>query len=194
MTIDRKAMDTLFNDARTHSAWLDKPVHDVTLEQAYNLAKMAPTSANCQPMRIVFVKSDEAKAKLKPCLDEGNVDKTMSAPVTAIIAKDMKFYEHMPKLFPHTDAKSWFVGNEKLIEETAYRNGSLQGAYFMLAARAVGLDCGPMSGFDSDKVNQAFFSGTSYIANFLCNLGYGDASALFDRSPRFDFREACKII
>lgn len=191
--IDSSTLDRLFNEARTHSAWLDKPVDDALLKQAYDLAKMAPTSANCQPMRVVFVKSDEAKAKLKPALAEGNLDKTMKAPVTAIIAHDMAFYDKLPQLFPHTDVKSWFSGNDELIKTTAFRNGSLQGAYFILAARAVGLDCGPMSGFDNAAVDVAFFNNTQIKSNFLINLGYGDASALHGRSPRPAFDEMCEI-
>ncbi|MGE0754824.1 MAG: malonic semialdehyde reductase [Alphaproteobacteria bacterium] len=187
-------LDLIFNDARTHSHWQDKPVADKLLQQVYDLAKMAPTSANTQPLRVVFVKSKEAKEKLKPCLDAGNVDKTMSAPATAILAYDTRFYEHMGKLFPHAkDARSWFEGNDGLIQETAFRNSSLQGAYFIIAARALGLDCGPMSGFDKGKVDAAFFGGTGYKSNFLCNLGYGDPGKLFGRSPRFEFSEACKI-
>ncbi len=193
-TLDKKSLDILFNDARTHSVWQDKPVDDVLLKQAYDLAKMAPSSANTQPLRIVFVKSKEAKEMLKPALDAGNLAKTMKAPVTAIIAYDLEFYEYLSKLFPHAkDARSWFAGNDELIQKTAFRNGSLQGAYFMLAARSLGLDCGPMSGFNNDMVDKAFFSGTKIKSNFLCNLGYGDASKLFPRSPRFVFDEACKI-
>lgn len=192
--IDQEALDVLFNDARTHVAWQSRPVEEALLKQVYDLTKMAPTSANCQPLRVVFVQSEEAKAKLKPTLAEGNVEKTMQAPVTAIIAQDMEFYEKLPELFPHTDAKSWFVGNDAYIEETAFRNSSLQGGYFILAARALGLDCGPMSGFDQDALDEAFFKGTSIKSNFLINLGYGDASKLHPRSPRPDFDEFCKII
>lgn len=191
--IDQKSLDVLFNEARTHTAWLDKPVEDALLKQVYDLTKMAPTSANCQPLRVVFVKSDEAKAKLKPCLAEGNVAKTMAAPVTAILGMDMEFYEELPRLFPHTDAKSWFVGNDELIKTTAFRNSSLQGAYFILAARALGLDCGPMSGFDNAKVDAAFFGGTPVKSNFICSVGYGDASKLHPRSPRPEFHEFCRI-
>lgn len=194
VTIDQQALDVLFNDARTHNTWKAEPVEDALLQQAYDLAKMGPTAANCQPMRIVFVKTPEAKAKLKPLLSEGNQEKSMQAPVTAIIGQDMEFYEKLPELFPHTDARSWFVGNDAAIQETAFRNSSLQGAYFMLAARAVGLDCGPMSGFDADKVNEAFFAGTKIKANFVCNLGYGDASGLHPRSPRPDFAEMCEVV
>lgn len=189
------SFDALFNDARTHNVWQARPVEDALLKQVYDLAKMAPTSANCQPMRVVFIKSKEAKEKLKPCLDTGNVEKTMTAPVTAIIARDMEFFKYMGKLFPHAkDARSWFEGNEALIEETSFRNGTLQGAYFIIAARALGLDCGPMSGFNKAKVDEEFFKGTSYKSNFLCNLGHGDASKLFPRSPRFAFDEACEIV
>ena len=192
--IDQEALDVLFNDARTHVAWQSRPVEEALLKQVYDLTKMAPTSANCQPLRVVFVQSEEAKAKLKPTLAEGNVEKTMQAPVTAIIAQDMEFYEKLPELFPHTDAKSWFVGNDAYIEETAFRNSSLQGGYFILAARALGLDCGRMSGFDQDALDEAFFKGTSIKSNLLINLGYGDASKLHPRSPRPDFDEFCKII
>jgi len=187
-------LELLFLKARTHSAWLQKPVDDALLIRAYEIARMGATSANCSPMRIVFVKTAEAKAKLKPCLDKGNVDKTMTAPVTAIIAHEMEFYEYLPKLFPHTDARSWFVGKPAAIEAAATRNGTLQGAYFMIAARALGLDCGPMSGFNNTKVDEAFLAGTSYKSNFLCNLGYGDASKLHPRSPRLAFDEACTIV
>ncbi len=187
-------LDLMFLEGRTHSVWLDKPVEDDLLHQAYDLAKMGPTSANCCPMRIAFVKSFEAKARLKSCLNEANVAKTMAAPVTAIIAYDFEFYEQLPKLFPHTDARSWFVGKAAYIQETAFRNGTLQGAYFMLAARALGLDCGPMSGFDNAAVDEAFFAGTPIRSNFLCNLGYGDSSKLFPRSTRLSFEEICKIL
>jgi 3-hydroxypropanoate dehydrogenase len=188
-------LDLIFRSARTHNAWLDRPVDDALLRQVYDLAKMGPTSANMFPMRIVFVKSREAKERLRPALDAGNVDKTMAAPVTAIIAMDIHFFEQLPKLFPHADAKAWFKDlPETVLEYIALRNGSLQGAYFMLAARALGLDCGPMSGFDNAKVDAAFFAGTSVKSNFLCNLGYGDASKLYPRSPRLSFDEACKVM
>ncbi len=188
-------LDLLFRGARTHNAWLDKPVEDALLKQVYDLAKMGPTSANMCPMRIVFVKSREAKERLKPALDAGNVDKTMKAPVTAVIGMDVHFFEALPKLFPHADAKAWFKSlPENVLEYVALRNGSLQGAYFMLAARALGLDCGPMSGFNNAKVDEAFFAGTTVKSNFLCNLGYGDPSKLFPRSPRLSFEEACKLV
>lgn len=191
---DPQSLDVMFNNARTYNHWQSRPVAEETLRKLYDLTKMAPTSANCQPMRVVFVQSDEAKAKLKPALAEGNVEKTMSAPVCAIIGMDMEFYEHMPKLFPHTDARSWFAGNDELIEKTAFRNSSMQGGYFILAARAVGLDCGPMSGFDNAKVDELFFAGTQIKSNFLCNLGYGDDKDMFPRSPRPDFGDFCKIV
>lgn len=191
--INQQALDVLFNDARTHNHWQDKPVEDALLKQVYDLTKMAPSSANTQPLRVVFVKSKEAKEKLRPALSEGNLEKTMAAPVCAILGMDLEFYEHLPKLFPHTDARSWFAGNDTLIQSTAFRNSSIQGGYFILAARALGLDCGPMSGFDNAKVDDAFFQGTRIKSNFLCNLGYGDASKLFPRSPRPEFSEFCKI-
>ncbi|HLW67406.1 MAG TPA: malonic semialdehyde reductase [Gemmataceae bacterium] len=188
-------LDLIFRKARTHFAWLDKPVDDSLLQQVYDLAKMGPTSANMCPMRIVFVKSREAKERLKPALSPGNVDKTMAAPATAIIAMDVHFFEQLPKLFPHTDAKAWFKDlPEPVLEYVALRNGSLQGAYFMLAARALGLDCGPMSGFDNAKVDAAFFAGTTVKSNFLCNIGHGDASKLHSRSPRLTFEEACSVV
>lgn len=193
-TVDEKSLDILFRNARTHNGWLDKPVEDTLLKKIYDLCKWGATSANSSPARIVFLKSKEAKERLKPYLLAGNVEKTMSAPVVAIIGYDMEFYNHLPELFPHADAKSWFIGNDALINTTAFRNGSLQGAYIMLAARAYGLDCGPMSGFDNAKVDAEFFKGTSVKSNFLCNLGYGDASKLYPRAPRLEFDEACRII
>src|SRR5438094_5761860 len=193
--LSNDALDLLFRHARTHTAWLDKPVDDALLRQVYDLAKFGPTSANMCPMRIVFVRSKEAKQKLKPALDGGNVDKTMRAPVTAIIAMEVRFDELLPKLYPRADAKAWFKDlPENVLEYTALRNSSLQGAYFMLAARALGLDCGPMSGFDNAKVDEAFFAGTAVKSNFLCNLGYGDPSKLYPRSPRLGFDEACQRV
>jgi 3-hydroxypropanoate dehydrogenase len=192
--LSEAALDQLFRSARTFNAWLPKEVSDAQLHQLYDLAKFGPTSANSSPMRLVFVKSKEAKGKLAPFLSEGNRAKSMAAPVTAIVANDYAFYEKLPQLFPHADARSWFVGNQPLIEATAFRNGSLQGAYVILAARALGLDCGPMSGFDAAGVDEAFFAGTTLKANFLVNIGYGDASRdLFPRSPRLPFDEACRI-
>ena len=187
-------LDLLFREARTHSDWTDREVSDVLLQAVFDLAKTGPTSANCSPLRIVYVRSAAAKERLKPALIEGNVEKTMAAPVTAILGHDLEFYEQLPKLFPHTDARAWFVGNDALIETTAFRNGSLQGAYFIMAARALGLDCGPMSGFDNAAVDRAFFPDGTIKSNFLCNLGYGEPSKLFPRSPRFDFDEVCKIV
>mgnify|MGYP001309151581 CR=1 FL=1 len=192
--IDHSALEQLFLSARTHNAWQAKPVPDELLVQIVDLMKLGPTSANCSPARIVFVKSPDAKARLKPFLSEGNVAKTMAAPVTAIIGHDLAFYEKLPRLFPHTDARSWFVGKPAHIAETAFRNGTLQGAYLILAARAVGLDCGPMSGFDQAGVTAAFFPGTQVTANFLCSLGYGDASVLRPRSPRLPFEELAQIV
>jgi 3-hydroxypropanoate dehydrogenase len=188
------ALDQIFREARTYNAFLPREVSDAQLRAIYDLAKMAPTSANASPARIVFVKSHAAKAKLGPLLSDGNRAKTLAAPVTAIVATDHAFYEHLPKLFPHADARSWFAGNPALIETTAFRNGTLQGAYLIIAARALGLDCGPMSGFDNAQVDAAFFANTTYKSNFLINIGYGDASRdLFPRSPRFDFDEVCRI-
>jgi len=193
--LNNEKLDLIFRQARTNSVWLDQPVDDALLRQVYDLAKMGPTSANMCPMRIVFVKSKAAKEKLKPALDPGNVDKTMKAPVTAIIGMEVHFYEQLPKLFPHADAKTWFKDlPENILEYTALRNSSLQGAYFMLAARSLGLDCGPMSGFNNAKVDELFFAGTTVKSNFLCNLGHGDASKLHPRSPRLAFDEACKMV
>jgi 3-hydroxypropanoate dehydrogenase len=192
--VSDEGLDLIFRKARTHSHWLDKSVDDELLRQVYDLARMGPTSANMCPLRVVFVKSKEAKEKLKPALDAGNVDKTILAPATAILGMDIHFYEKLPQLFPHADAKSWFKDKpDNILEYIALRNSSLQGAYFMLAARSLGLDCGPMSGFDNAKVDAAFFAGTTIKSNFLCNLGHGDASKLYPRSPRLSFEEACRI-
>lgn len=192
--LDASALDTLFRTARTHNGWLDQPVTDEDLHRLYDLMKMAPTSANCSPARIVFVRSANAKARLKPALSPGNLEKTLAAPVTAIIGYDIQFAEHMPRLFPHNpDAKNWF-NDPKVAEVVAFRNGTLQGAYFILAARAVGLDTGPMSGFDNAKVDAEFFPGGRVRSNFLCNLGHGDSSQLFARSPRLEFGEACQVL
>jgi 3-hydroxypropanoate dehydrogenase len=194
MVMTNDGLDLIFRKARTHSAWLDKPVDDALLRQVYDLAKLGPTSANMCPMRIVFVRSRVAKERLKPALDAGNVAKTMAAPVTAIIGMDIHFYEQLPKLFPHADAKAWFKDlPDNVLEYIALRNASLQGAYLMLAARALGLDCGPMSGFDNAKVDAEFFAGTTVKSNFLCNLGYGDPAKLHPRSPRLEFEKACTI-
>lgn len=192
--LDDTALDQLFRTARTHNGWLPKPVTDDELRALYDLMKWAPTSANCSPARIVFVRSREGKERLRPALSPGNLEKTMAAPVTAIIGYDLAFYEKLPQLFPHTDARAWFAGKPAVIETTAFRNGSLQGAYLILAARALGLDCGPMSGFDNAIVDAEFFAGTSIRSNFLCNLGHGDPAKLFGRSPRLAFDEACRIV
>jgi 3-hydroxypropanoate dehydrogenase len=191
--LDAPALAQLFTEARTHNAWQDKQVSDALLRDLVELMRWAPTSANTSPARILFVKSPEAKARLKPLLMEGNIDKTMAAPVTAIIGHDLEFYEHLPRLFPHADARSWFVGKPDFIATSAFRNGTLQGGYFIIAARALGLDCGPMSGFDNAGVDAEFFAGKNIKSNFLCNLGYGDPQGLHPRSPRFDFEDIARI-
>ena len=188
------ALDRLFRTARTHNAWLDRPVEPDLLHRLYELLKWGPTSANISPARFLFITSSEDKQRLLPLLDEGNRGKTLAAPVTVVIGHDLAFYEKLPYLFPHTDARAWFVGNQPLIDSAAFRNGTLQGAYLMLAARALGLDCGPMSGFDNAAVDAEFFAGSAIRSNFLCNLGYGDPAALFPRSPRLAFDEACRIL
>lgn len=192
-TLSADALDTLFLQARTYNAFSGE-VDDDTLHRLYDLVKFGPTTANTCPARFVFVRSEEAKAKLGPTLDEGNYKKTMAAPVVVIVAYDMAFYEKSPVLFPHTESKSWFdTKPEPQLETIALRNGSLQGAYLILAARALGLDCGPMSGFDNAKVDAAFFTGTKIKSNFLVNLGQGDRSSIFPRSPRLSFDEACRL-
>ena len=185
--------EQLFDDARTHSHWLDRPIPESTLRRLWALARMGPTSANCSPARLVFVTTPAGKARLVPCMAPGNQDKTRLAPATMIVGMDLEFYERLPTLFPHADARSWFAGKPAHIETTALRNASLQGGYLIMAARALGLDCGPMSGFDADQVNAAFFAGTSVRVNFICNLGHGDAARLHPRNPRLDFDEACRI-
>ncbi|WP_270935117.1 malonic semialdehyde reductase [Falsiroseomonas oryzae] len=192
-TLDDKALDLLFREARTQNKWQDRRVPDSKLEEVYNLLKFAPTSANSSPARFVFVRTAEGKAKLKEALSPGNVEKTMTAPVTVIVAHDTAFYDKLPFLFPHADARSWFTGNAAFAEQTAFRNGTLQGAYLMLAARSVGLDVGAMSGFDAAKLDELFFAGTTWKSNFLVNLGYGDPAGLFPRSPRLSFDEACRL-
>ena len=191
--IDNKAQNQLFTEARTHHAWLDKPVSDAQLEEVYNLAKWGPTSVNALPMRILFIRSAAAKEKLIPTLSGSNVDQVKSAPVTAIIAYDEKFFDELPTLFPAFDARSLFVNNAAFSERTAFQSGTLQGAYFMLAARSLGLDVGPMAGFDNAKVDDTFFKGTSWKSNFLCNIGYGDTTKLYPRGPRLSFETVCKI-
>lgn len=192
--ITKQDADLLFNEARTHNGWQDKPVDDALLQKAYDLAKMGPTSTNCQPMRIVFVKSKEAKERLKPHMAKGNLDKTMAAPVTAIIAYDEEFFKELEWLSPANNAKTWFKPGDENTLTTAKRNGTLQGGYFILALRAMGLDCGPMSGFNNDGVDKEFFSGTKYKSNFLINIGYGDPSKLYPRAPRPEFSTFCKIL
>ncbi|MFM0226826.1 malonic semialdehyde reductase [Paraburkholderia dipogonis] len=194
MILSDQALDQLFREARTHNGWQQKTVEDAVLKQLIELVLLGPTSANSSPGRFVFVKTQDGKEKLRPALSPGNLEKTMAAPVTAIVGMDMAFYEHLPKLFPHADARSWFAGNDKAIADTAFRNSTLQGGYLILAARALGLDTGAMSGFDAAKVDEAFFGGTTVKSNFLINLGYGDPSKLFPRSPRFAFDEAARIV
>jgi 3-hydroxypropanoate dehydrogenase len=194
MALDDAALDALFREARTQNKWTDKPVTDDDLRAIFDLLKMAPTSANCSPARFVFVRTPEGKEKLKPALSSGNLEKTMTAPVTVIVAIDPHFYDHLPKLFPHADAKAWFTTNAALAEETAFRNATLQGAYLILAARALGIDSGAMSGFDKSKVDAAFLADRGWKSNFLINLGHGDPAGVFGRSPRFSFDEACVLI
>ncbi|MDA8049076.1 MAG: malonic semialdehyde reductase [Rhodospirillales bacterium] len=195
MTIDDAALDTLFRSARTHNKWRDEPVSDDTLRALYDLLKWGPTSANSSPARFLFLRSKEAKERLRPALSPGNIEKTMLAPVTVIVAYEPKFFDQLPRLFPHdAEARSWFADNESFAAETAFRNGSLQGAYLILAARALGLDCGPMSGFDKAKVDEEFFAYRGWKSNFLCNLGHGDPEGLFERSPRLEFEEACELL
>lgn len=192
--LDHPSLDKLFRNARSHNGWLAKPVTDDQLREIYELMKWGPTSSNSQPVRIVFVRTPEGKEKLKPALSSGNTAKTMEAPVTAIIAYDSQFYEHLPRTFPHNPtAVTWFKGEgkEDVAHATAFRNGTLQGAYLMIAARALGLDCGGMSGFNNALVDQAFFPDGRFKSNFLCNIGYGDHAKLFNRSPRLAFEEVC---
>lgn len=192
--LDQHAFNVLFLEARTYNGWNEQDVPDSLLQNIHDLAKWGPTSANCCPMRVVFVKSKEAKERLVPLMDKGNQEKTMKAPVTALFAFDRKFYDKMGKLAPHVDVEKWYGGKDALVAETAWRNGTLQAAYFMIAARAMGLDCGPMSGFNKAKVKEAFFPDLEGDVNFVCNLGYGDASTLYPRGPRLDFAEACQIV
>jgi len=193
--LEALALDTLFREARTHNKFTDEPVSDDTLRELYDILKWGPTSANTSPARFLFLRTRDAKERLAPALSSGNLDKTMAAPVTVIVAYDPKFYEHLPRLFPHNlDARSWFTSNEALAAATAFRNGTLQGAYLIMAARAVGLDTGPMSGFDNDMVDEVFLRGYGWRSNFLINLGHGDPAGVFPRSPRLDFDDACRLL
>lgn len=192
--LDDKALDTILRQARSQNGWQDKPVGDDQLHAIFDLMKWGPTSANCSPARIVWVRSAAGKEKLRPAISEGNMEKTMTAPVIAIVAYDSQFYELLPKLFPHNqDAINWFKGSESVAFTTAFRNGTLQGAYLMIAARSLGLDCGPMSGFDNARVDAAFFPDGRFKSNFICGIGHGDPSKLFNRSPRMTFDEACSL-
>lgn len=192
--LDDTALDQLFRTARTHNKWQDRPVSDETLRQLYDLVKMAPTSANASPARFVFIRTREGKEKLRPALSAGNLEKTMTAPVTVVVAWDQKFYDKLPVLFPHADAKSWFTGSAAFAEATAFRNSSLQAGYLIMAARALGLDTGAMSGFDNAKVDEAFLANTGWKSNLLVNLGYGDEAGLFGRLPRLPFDEAADLV
>jgi len=192
--ISQEALDQLFREARTHSTWLPEPLPVELLRKTYELARLGPTSANCSPARFVFLTTPGAKARLRPALAPGNVDKTMAAPVTVVIAWDAEFHENLPRLFPQADMRAYFVGNKALIDETAFRNSSLQAAYFILAARALGLDCGPMSGFDADKLNAEFFPDGKWKVNLICNLGYGDPNKLHPRNPRLNFEDTAVIL
>lgn len=187
-------LGVLFTNARTHNGWLDEKVSPQQIEELYRLTRLGPTSANCSPARFLFITSEEGKARLAPTLSHGNIEKTMTAPLTVIIAYDRKFYDFLPTLFPHGDAKSWFTSSEALANETAMRNSSMQAAYLLLAARAIGLDTGPISGFNSHQVDEAFFKGTNWTTNLIINLGYGDDSKVFKRLPRLDFNEACMYV
>lgn len=188
-----QGLDLIFRQARTVNTWKNQPVADDLLQKVYDLMKMGPTGANSCPLRIVFVKTLEAKARLKQVLSPGNIDKTMAAPVTAIFARDMQFYDHLPFLFPHTDARSWFAGNDAAIQHTSFLNASLQAGYFIMAARSLGLDCGPMSGFNQQKLDEEFFPEGRFKSLALCNLGYGDLSAVHPRHPRLSFDEVCRF-
>ena len=192
--LNQEQIDLILTGARSHYAWTDQPVSDDVLKQLFDITKMGPTSMNTSPARFIFVKSEAAKQRLVPALKPANVAKVTSAPVTAIIAHDLEFWTHLPKLFPHEDRRPMFEGKAKHIENTAFRNATLQGGYFMIAARALGLDVGPISGFDNAAIDEEFFAGTSLRSNFLCNIGYADVNALFQRLPRFDFDDICEIM
>jgi len=192
--VDSNSLDTIFRTARSQNGWLDREVSDEQIHEVYELMKFGPTAANNCPARITFLKSEDSKNRLKPHLDEGNIDKTMSAPVVAIIGYDTEFYEKLPYLFPHTDARSWFAGKPEKIVASGSMNATLQAAYFMIAARSIGLDCGPMGGFNNEGVDSEFFSDGKTKTLLICSIGYGDKSKVFPRSPRLDFAEACKVI
>ena len=193
--LDDRALDIVFRNARTHNEWLDDPVTDDDLRAIFEAMKFGPTTANSWPARFVFLRSRESRGKLAPHLSEGNREKTLRAPMCAVVAYDLEFYERLDRLFPHDPtARSWFAGKDEHVRVTALRNGSLQGAYFIVAARSLGFDCGPMSGFDNDGVDAAFFAGSGWRSNFLCNLGHGDASKLFPRNPRPGFDDVCRIV
>lgn len=192
--VDALCLDTLFRKARTFSKWTERSVSDDTLREIYALAKLGPTSGNCSPARFLFLRTQHAKERLKPALSPGNVPKTMAAPVTVIVAYDPAFYEFLPRLYPQADARAWFAANPDFARETAFRNSTLQGAYFILAARALGLDCGPMSGFDNAKVDEEFLAAFGWRSNFLINLGYGDPAEMPPRNPRLEFEEACLLL
>jgi 3-hydroxypropanoate dehydrogenase len=194
MALDDTALDSLFRQARSHYSWDGTEVTDAQLRQLYELAKFGPTSANSSPARFLFLRSAEAKARLRPALSAGNVEKTMAAPVVTVVAYDPRFFDQLPKLFPHADARTWFAGNAALAEETAFRNSTLQGAYLILAARALGIDSGAMSGFDRDHVDRIFFAESGWKSNFLINLGHGDGNGQFPRAPRLDFEDACALL
>ena len=192
--LEQASLEQLFTAARTHNGWLDKSLTKEQLDELYRLTSLGPTSANCSPARFVFVTSAEGKARLAPTLSKGNLEKTMTAPLTVIVAYDQKFYDQLPTLFPHGDAKSWFTSSEALAQETAMRNSSMQAAYLIFAARAMGLDTGPMSGFDVEALNSEFFAGTDWSANLIINIGYGDDSKLYGRLPRLPAEEACLYV
>ncbi|MBH0095427.1 malonic semialdehyde reductase [Psychrobacter sp. NZS113] len=194
LSLSPKDLDQLFGKARSFNAWQKKDVPDTLIEEIYHLVKMAPTSANCSPARFVFLRSDDAKARLEPALSSGNIEKTMTAPITVIVAHDNEFYEQLPKLFPHTDARSWFNSSPELIQKTAFRNSSMQAAYLILACRALGLDTGPMSGFNNELVDNTFLKDSKWTSNLLINIGYGQEDQLYSRLPRLDFDEACQIL
>ena len=194
MPLDEDARQALFTGARTPARWRDEPVAEEALQEIYALLRLGPTSANCSPARFLFLRSPDARQRLRPALSAGNLDKAMAAPVVAVVAHDPRFYDQLPKLFPHADARAWFAGNPALASETAFRNGTLQGAYLIMAARAVGLDAGPMSGFDTGRVDEIFFVASGWRANFLVSLGHGDPAGLAPRSPRLTFGEACLVL